>query len=291
MKLKIISSVRLFGSDHDYQKISSNFMMSKKIVSFFLLAVLFVSCSEYQKALKSEDIAVKYDMATKLYDNGKYNDAIRLMEQIAPTYRGKPQAEKLFYMFSQSYYKTRQYYLAAYQFESFVSSYPKSEKVQEAAFLGAKSFSTLSPVYSLDQTDTYKAIEKLQEFIDTYPNSENFAEANTILKGLNEKIEKKVYENAKGYNTIMDYKSALVALENFITDYPGTPYKEDALFYKYDSAYQLGINSVPYKMEERLLVAKTAYANLVKFKADTKYKKTADEMLARIETDLKKFTK
>jgi outer membrane protein assembly factor BamD len=41
-------------------------------------------------------------------------------------------------------------------------------------------------------------------------------------------------------------KSALVALDNFIADYPGTPYKEDALYYKFDSAYQL-VNSVPAK--------------------------------------------
>jgi outer membrane protein assembly factor BamD len=44
----------------------------------------------------------------------------------------------------------------------------------------------------------------------------------------------------QGYNTISDFKSALVALDNFIV-YPGTPFKEDALFYKFDSAYQLAI--------------------------------------------------
>ncbi|WP_418262873.1 outer membrane protein assembly factor BamD [Flavobacterium faecale] len=263
----------------------------KKIVSLLLLIVLFTSCNEYQKALKNEDIAVKYEMGTKLYEAGKYSKAIRLFEQVATTYRGKPQAEKLFYMFSQSYYKTNQFYLAGYQFESFTSSYPKSEKVEEAAFLGAKSYSKLSPVYSLDQTDTFKAIEKLQNFIDTYPNSSYLAEANELVKNLAQKIEKKVYENAKGYNTISDYKSALVALDNFINDYPGTPYKEDALYYKLDSAYKLGINSVQDKMEERLLVAKKAYSNLIKFKPDTKYKDKADDMLARVEQDLQKFTK
>jgi outer membrane protein assembly factor BamD len=36
-------------------------------------------------------------------------------------------------------------------------------------------------VYSLDQTDTYKAIDKLQAFIDTYPNSEYLPEANETL--------------------------------------------------------------------------------------------------------------
>ena len=269
----------------------NSIIVIKKIVSLFLLVVVFASCSEYQKALKTEDVAVKFEMATKLYDTGKYNDAIRLIEQIAPAYRGKPQAEKLFYMFSMSYYNTKQYYLAAYQFESFVSGYPKSEKIEEAAYLGAKCFSKLSPVYSLDQVDTYKAIDKLQEFIDKYPNSTYLAEANKTLRELNIKLEKKVYENALQYNTIMDYKSAIVALDNFISDYPGTPFKEDALFYKYDSAYQLAINSVPDKMEERLNIAKTAYNNLIKFKGDTKYKKVADEMSARIETDLKNFTK
>jgi outer membrane protein assembly factor BamD len=42
------------------------------------------------------------------------------------------------------------------------------------------------------------------------------------------KKNRKVFENAKGYNTISDFKSAIVALDNFIADYPGTPYKEDA---------------------------------------------------------------
>lgn len=263
----------------------------KKILSFLVVILLVTSCSDYQKALKSEDPAVKLEMATKMYEAKKYSKAIRIFEQIATVYRGKPEYENLKYMFSQSYFKTKQYYLAGDQFERFVSDFPKSDKAQEASFLGAKSYSMLSPEYSLDQTDTTKAIEKLQIFIDTYPNSEYLVEANGIMRKLNEKIEQKVFENAKGYNTISDYKAAIVALDNFIADYPGTPFKEEALFYKYDSAYQLGINSVPSKMEERLNVAKVAHANLMKFKADTKYKKQADEMYARIEQDLQKFIK
>lgn len=263
----------------------------KKIFALLLVVVFFSSCSEYQDALKSEDVAVKFDMATKLYESKKYGKAIRLFEQIAPAYKGKPSAEKMFYMYSQSLYKTNQFYLAGYQFESFASSYPKSEKMEEALFLGAKCFSKLSPVYSLDQVDTYKAIEKLQNFIDLYSESQYLSEANVIAKDLREKLEKKAYENAKIYNTISNFKAAMVALDNFLIDYPGTPYKENALFYKLDSAYQLAINSVPSKMEERLGDAKAAYSSLIKFKADTKYKSEADEMLARIENDLKQFTK
>jgi outer membrane protein assembly factor BamD len=60
------------------------------------------------------------------------------------------------------------------------------------------------------------------------------AEANAAVKVLSEKLNKGI-RKCKGYNTISDYKSA-IALENFVADYPGTPYKEDALYYKLDSA-------------------------------------------------------
>jgi outer membrane protein assembly factor BamD len=64
-----------------------------------------------------------------LYDAGKYSKAIRIFEQIAPAYRGKPQAENCF-ICSQSHYKTKQYTLAGYQFESFVSL-SKSENLKK----------------------------------------------------------------------------------------------------------------------------------------------------------------
>ena len=262
-----------------------------KFLYFLLVTIVLTSCSEYQKALKNDDVAIKYAVADQKYNAKKYNKAIRLFEQMAPAFRGKPQSEKMFYMFAQSYYKTEQYYLAGYQFESFVSSYPKSEKVEEAAYLEGKSYSMLSPEYSLDQIETVKAIDKLQTFIDTYPNSTYLPEANATLKKLTDKIEKKYFEIAKQYNTISDYKSALVALDNFIADYPGTQYKEAALFYKLDSSYKLAINSIPAKMEERLRNAKIAYTNLVKFKEGTSYKVKSDEMLAKIEQDLKQYSK
>ena len=263
----------------------------KKFIVLITLLVLYSSCSDYQKALKSDDVATKFEAASKQFDKGKYSKAIRIFEQIAPAFKGKPQAEKMFYMFSESYYKTKQYYLAGYQYESFASSYPKSEKHEEASFLGAKCYSMLSPVYSLDQKDTDKAIDKLQNFIDRYPNSGYMDEANTIMKSLKTKLEKKSFENAKQYNSISDYKSAIISLDNFISDFPGTPFKEEALYYKFDSEYMLAINSINTKMEERLKNAKTSYSNLIKFNANTKFKSKADIMLAKIESDLQQFSK
>jgi outer membrane protein assembly factor BamD len=262
-----------------------------KLFYTFILVLALSSCSEYQKAFKSEDVAVKFAVAEKLYDAGKYEKAIRLFEQLATIYRGKPQAEKMFYLYSQALYKTEQFYLAGYQFESFNALYPKSEKSEETAFLGAKSYSELSPTFSLDQVDTDKAILKIQAFIDKYPNSQYLPEANVLVKSLREKLEKKAYEIAKQYNDIEDYKSAIKALDNFVSDYPGTPFKEKALFYKLNSSYKLAINSVKDKMEDRLNVAKAAHTSLIKFSPNTEFKETASNMLARIDKDLQQFSK
>ncbi len=261
------------------------------LLSVVLLSLFAASCSQYQKALKSEDIEVKYAAAEAMYEKGRYSKAIRLFEQIAPSFKGRPNSEKMYYMFAQSYYKTKQYYLAGYQFESFASGYPKSEKAEEAAFLGASCYAKLSPRFTLDQTDTFKAIDKLQAFIDNYPNSQHMTEANAKVKELSEKIELKVFTNAKNYNKISDHKSAIVALDNFVADYPGTPYKEEALYVKFDSAYQLAINSIESKMEERLQAAKAAYNALIKFSPESKFKDEAGEKLAQIETELNRFTK
>ena len=262
-----------------------------KIVSFLFIAFFLLSCSEYQKALKSDDVAVKNEAANKMYEAEKYSKAIRLYEQIAPALKGKPSAERTFYFYSMSLYKSEQYYLAGYQLENFVTSYPKSEKREESAFYAAECFYKLSPEYSLDQTDTNKALDKMQRFIDLYPDSQFLPQANICVKELREKLEKKAFEIAKQYNTISDYKGALKVFENFLADFPGTPYKEQALFYRFDSAYHLAINSIPSKKEERLSYAKTTYSNLIKHNSQSDYKEKADKMLAEIEQELQKYTK
>src|SRR5690606_11592628 len=264
----------------------------KKIFFLLFIAISLTSCNEYQKALNKDDIAQKYMVGQKMYDKGKYNKAIRLFEQIAPAYRGKPEAEKMFYMYAKSSYETKQYGMSAHLFERFISNYPKSDKVEEAWLLSGKSYAELSPRYSKEQIDTYKAIDKLQDFINLYPNSEYAAEASQIIIDLNQKIEKKYFEIAKQYNTIAgytrDYNAAIVALDNFLIDDPGTVYTEDALYYKFNSMYHLAINSVEQKKRERLEQAKEAYAFLMRQNAETKYKSQADKMLKDIEEELLK---
>ena len=65
------------------------------------------------------------------------------------------------------------------------------------------------------------------------------------------KIERKYYEVAKQYHHTTRYKSAIYDFDNYLVEYPGSAYKEQAYYYKFESAYLLAINSFEYLMEER----------------------------------------
>lgn len=267
-------------------------LIMRKILYTLLVFMALSSCSEYQKVLKAEGegaIAKKFKMGEELYDQEKYEKANRLFAQIVPEYRGKPQAEKLMYLYSNSFYKMKDYYVAGYQFERFASSYPNSEKVEEASFLSAKSYYMLSPAYTKDQTETKDAIEKLQGFINLYTESEYLAEANQMVKDLEYKLEKKAYSIAKQYNHISDYPASIKSFENFIFEFPGSTLREDALFYKLDSAYKLAVNSVDYKKEQRLKDAKVDSDLFLESYASSKYIEDVKQMASDIENQLKSF--
>ncbi|MDO6517068.1 outer membrane protein assembly factor BamD [Zobellia uliginosa] len=265
------------------------------LAPILLLALVFHSCSEYQKVLKNEEVKPKYDLAQKFYEQGDMKRANRLFEQIAPKYVGKPQGERVMFFLADTYFQRKDYNMAGYQFERFVKSYPKSDKVAEASFLGAKSYFMLSPSYSLDQTDTDKALAKLQLFINTYPDSEYFAEANAMAKELTTKKEHKAYEIAKQFNKLgqFDYSfltPAVAAFDNFISDFPGSIYREDALFYRFESASRFALNSFRRLQEERLRDAVADYNALKKHFPDTKYGEEADKILEKVNSELKGFS-
>jgi len=260
--------------------------------SFFALTMILLisSCNEYQKVLNNEDMNVKYKAAEEYYNNGEYRRANRILEQLVPAYRGKPQAERLVYFFANSYFQTKNYYLASYQFESFIKSFPKSQKLEEATFFAAKSHYMMSPTFSLDQEETNTAIEKLQIFMNNYPKSKFTDECNQLISELQNKIEKKEFEIAKQYYNIYDYRAAIKSLDNFVGEFVGSKFREEALYYKFLSSYEIAINSVESKKLQRLSDLKQLHNNIVRYYPETLFEEDLTKKMEVIEKEINTFT-
>ena len=251
----------------------------KKLLYSISILILISSCSEYQKALNSDEVSVKFNLGTELYDAEKYSKASRLFAQILPQYRGKPQAQKLTYMQAMCFYNTKDYNSSSYQMERFVNSYPDSEKVEEMAFLGAKSYYLMAPIFSKDSEDTKIAIDKLQQFINAFPESEFNDDANKLIFELDYRLELKEFNIALQYNVLTDYQASIKSFENFLIDFPGSDLREKAMYYRFDSAYKLAINSVVWRQKERIENA-VSYFN--SFKNSYNDSELLDEMESKI---------
>ena len=263
--------------------------MNKIFFKFFLLLIMFTSCNDYQKMLRNEDTAAKYKAAEEYYENEEWRRASNLFEQISPKYRGRPQAERITFFYASSLLNIKNYLTAAFKFEEFVKAYPMSQKAEEAAYLAAFCYYKQSPVHTLTQEKTIEAIEKLQEFINFYPNSEKLSNASDLVQELRIKLEEKAFEIGKQYNKIRDYKSAIIVLNSFISDYPGTPFREDALFFLFDSSYKLAVNSIPNLKKKRLEDAKKIYNEFIIDYPESKYSNDAEKKILDIDKEISIF--
>ena len=252
-----------------------------------MLLSLFASCSEYHKVLNKGKAEDQYKMATELFEQGKYNKAIILFEKVIPLYERKPQMQRIMFMVAESYYKSKDYELSAYYFNRFIANYPNSSKIEEAAYLVAHSFYLASPKYSRDQKDTQKALEAFQNYIDKYPASERYADANNYYDELTFRLEKKSFEIAKQYYHIEDYTAAIAAFENFLQDYIGSKFKEEALYYKFKASNDLAINSIDQKKEKRINDAFAIYDKFLKNYPESEKMKELTTLHEILEKELK----
>ena len=217
------------------------------------LALLFViSCTEYSKIVKSHDNEQKKEAALRYYEEGQDIKAITLLEDIIPYYKLTGEGEKLYFIYCMANYHLGDYYLSGFYFKRFVRQYPTSKNVEEALFLSALCSVKNSPEYSLDQTETYNALDEMQIFIDLYPNSSRIDTCNTIMDRMRAKLEGKQYEYAMLYYKTQNYKAAVVAFETTIEKYPESTHKEDILYYLVKSHFELATNSIPSKKLDRM---------------------------------------
>ncbi len=263
--------------------------IASQLVSVFTIIFFLFSCNEYQNLLKSDNNSEKYRAAETYYNSGDFRRANRILEDIIPFYRGKPQAERIIFFHANSYYNLKMYYLSAAQFEKFTKSYPKSEKFEEANFMISKCYYMLSPVHSLDQKDTNTAIEKLQIFLNNYPNSKYVEEGNNLISELQEKLEKKEFEISKQYYTIRDYKAAIRSIDNFIGGFAGTKYREEAMYYKFLSSYEIAINSIPSKRLDRLNDLKQLHSSILKYYPETIFQNQLLSKMNVVEKEINNF--
>src|SRR3546814_646777 len=200
-----------------------------------------------------------YRQATYYYNLAKekgtpryYENARLLLEDLRAAYTGTSKIEDIYYYLAYCYFGLGDLEQARFYFKSFTESFQDSEHTDDCYYMTAFCYYQDSPVYSLDQGSTLKAIESFQMYLNLYPASERLDECNKFIDELRGKLERKSYENAKTFYTIGYYPAAIISLKNSLRDYPDSDYREEIEFLILKSNFLYAKNSITSRKKERL---------------------------------------
>lgn len=258
-------------------------------IQLFLFLIILSSCSEYTKLLKNPNVQEKYTGAKKYYEEGEYDKALSLFDELGTIMRGTKESENIHFYIANCHFELKDYYFANYYYKNFAKTYPNSKRAEDAAFKSAYCSYLNSPKSSLDQSETEKALDEFQLFLNKYPYTDLKDSTNTMIDELRLKLERKAFDNAKLYYLTENYKSATVALENMLRDFPDSPHREEIEFLVVKSSYLLAINSVESKKEDRLNNTIENYHKFVDSHSDSKYIKDAEKYYEDAVRELQKI--
>ena len=148
-----------------------------------------------------------------------------------------------------------------------------------------------SPDYQLDQTVTYEAVAAMQQFINKNTTSDYASNADAVIDELQQKLEKKAYEQCRLYYKIRRYNSALVVYDNFKDDFPDSKYQEEVAYLRIKTSYDYAQQSIPSKQEERFQNTIDAYESFIDKYPSSKYLKEVEKIYANSIEEITTFAR
>jgi outer membrane protein assembly factor BamD len=229
--------------------------------------------SEFERVRTSSDPKEQYEKAVAYYKEEEWQKSQTLLELLISSVRGKKEAEDVYYKYAYSFYYLRNYISASYHFKTFANTYGASPLREEAEFMSAYCNYKQAPTFRLDQSFSSRAIEELEFFINAYPDSKRVAECNKLIDELRLRLEEKAMEEAKLYYHMRFYQSAVTTFENLLKDFPETKNAQLVRLFIIRSNYDLAVNSILDKREERFKECKRLSAEFLERYPKTEYQR------------------
>ena len=257
--------------------------MIKRLTIILAMACVLASCGEYNKVMKSSDLEYKYAYAKKAFENKRYAQAYTILTDLVPVFRGTPHAEESLYLLALSYYENKDYISSGSYFKQYYQRYPRGQYAELARFYAGYGFYLDSPDSQLDQTETIRAMEELQAFLDYFPKSDKASIAQSAVFELQDKLVLKELQNATLYYNLgnymgNNYESAVITAQNAIKSYPYSKYKEDLEMLVLKARYREAVESVEEKKIERFRTVIDEYYSFINDYPESKSRKEADNI-------------
>ena len=213
-----------------------------------------------------------------MFEEGKYEQAAAYFQGVFSFGRTHQWAADAQLYLARSYRANKEYLLAANEYERFTRIYRSDPRLAEANYEWALTYYDLSPDAPLDQSDTKRAIQEFQLFMDRFPADSLIDEAQKRIVDLRTKLAQKQYETAALYERRDLYEAAALSFEAVFEEYPDTPWAQQALLGAIRSYIAYSDQSISLRQPERLQLAVRNYDRLTQIFEDSPYLKEAEAL-------------
>lgn len=273
--------------------------MIKKL-SIALVAILTLgSCArEFNKVYRTTDTDFKYEYAKECYVQGKYSNAVTLLQDLVTIQKGTDNGQESLFMLAMAEYQLKDYEAASETFKKYYQTYPQGVYAETASFYIGQSLYQCTPEARLDQTPTVAAIAAFQNYLDLFPNGKLKSTAEQRMFELQDKLILKAYLSAKLYYNLgsyfgnctsggNNYEACIVTAENALNDYPYSDMREKFAILVMKSKYELANMSIEAKKLQRYQDAEDECYGFINEYPDSKERATAEKYIEKC----KQFTK
>jgi outer membrane protein assembly factor BamD len=203
----------------------------------FGLLFLVLGCAGHKVSLilSAED---QFNLAKREYDKKNYSDAVLEFQKLIFNYPGVAFIDSAQFLFGMCYFKEKDYPASVGEFKKLLTSFSTSSLADDASFMIAFAHYKDSPKVELDQKNTLQAIGELESFLEEYPASEHFPEAQQLLFEARSKIAQKFYKSGCIYYKLKHYEATLLYLQEVLDQYPDTKFSPSSSFFIAETYWQ-----------------------------------------------------
>ena len=190
-------------------------LLKVSIINLFIFT--FISCWS-SPTVDLDMIKLNYDQGVDFYNKKKYSKAKESFKYVILHSMGSRLALESEFYLSESMYNLAEYEEALYGYDNYARSSQNIELIELSRFRLCQCAYNLTVDYKKDQHGTNDAIEKIEIFLEDYPNSKYYFEVLSIKSELEYRLAKKEYESAILYMKL-EYKAALIYLLDVINNH------------------------------------------------------------------------
>lgn len=196
-----------------------------------LVCLGFAACSR-QQVKGRMDPEDRLALADRLQSEGKCVRAVGQYEKLLSEFPTPQIAESAKFNLAVCHLDLEQFDLARTEFEDFIDSHPRSERLDNALYMVALSYLRAAPRPERDQTQTTKALNELLLLLREYPETDVRGEAEVTIGECKSRLAEKEYLAGELYLNMKDYRAAHVYFDSVIETYGDTAWAPRALFLK-----------------------------------------------------------